>query len=135
VVNKADREGAAELHAQLLAVLRLEEQGHNGRVPEVCMVSALHHRGVDELLDLIEKQAAEHEGQWQARRKRMILREVKEAVVEESRRRILQAIGPEHMATEDLNRILRGEATVAGFVDELFQRVIGTPVEKRGHHG
>ena len=135
VVNKADREGAAELYAQLLAVLRLKEHGHNGRVPEVRMVSALHHRGVGELLDLIEKQAAECDGQWQARRQHMILGEVKEAVLEESRRRILQAFGQERMATEDLNRILRGEVTVAGFVDEIFQRVIGIPVERMEHHG
>ncbi|MEP7152132.1 MAG: methylmalonyl Co-A mutase-associated GTPase MeaB [Nitrospira sp.] len=135
VINKADCEGAGELHAQLLAVLRLNARGHNGRMPEACLVSALHHRGVDELIDLIEQHAAECEGQWQARRQHMIFGEIKEAVLEESRRRILQALGPEQMATEDLHRILRGEVTVAGFVDEILQRVIGTPVEKGEHRG
>jgi hypothetical protein len=65
----------------------------------------------------------------------MIFGEVKEAVLEESRRRILQAVGPERMATEDFARILRGEVTVAGFVDEILQRVIGTSVQKVEHHG
>ena len=135
IVNKADREGSAELHAQLLAVLRLKAQGKKGRIPDVCLVSALHRQGVVEIIDLFEKRAAESEGEWQLRRRHMIFGEVKEAVLEESRRRILQAVGPEHMETEDFQRILRGEVTVAGLVDEIFQRVIGTSVQKVEHHG
>jgi len=135
VVNKADREGAAQLHAQLLSVLRLKAQGKTGRIPDVCLVSALHRRGVVELIDLFEKRAAAAEGEWQFRRRHMIFDEVKEAVLEESRRRILQAVGREQMATEDFQRILRGEVTVAGLVDEIFQRVIGTSIHKVEHHG
>lgn len=135
IVNKADREGSAELHAQLLAVLRLKAQGKKGRIPDVCLVSALHRQGVVEIIDLFEKRAAESEGEWQLRRRHMIFGEVKEAVLEESRRRILQAVGPEHMETEDFQRILRGEVTVAGLVDEIFQRVIGTSFQKVERHG
>ena len=135
VVNKADREGAAQLHAQVLSVLRLKAQGKNGRIPEVCLVSALQRRGVAELIDLCEKQAAESSQDWALRRRHEIVGEVKDAVLEESRKRILQAVGPEQMATEDFQRILRGEVTVAGLVDEILQRVIGTSVQKVEHHG
>jgi hypothetical protein len=90
---------------------------------------------VVELIDLFEKRVAESEGEWQFRRRHMIFDEVKEAVLEESRRRILQAVGREQMATEDFQRILRGEVTVAGLVDEIFQRVIGTSIQKVEHHG
>jgi LAO/AO transport system kinase len=135
VVNKADREGAAQLHAQLLSVLRLKGQETDGHMPEVCLVSALHRRGVAELIDLCEKRAEESAGDWQFRRRHEIVGEVKEAVLQESRRRILQAIGPDRMAAGDFDRILRGEVTVAGFVDEILQRVSGTPVRKAEHDG
>ena len=125
VVNKADREGAAELHAQLRAMLALTARTHDGRTPDTCLVSALRDRGVSDIMDLCEKQAAEHERQWQARRRLAILDEFREAVLEEARKQILLALGPTSVATEDLSRILRGEITVSGFVEEMFHRLIG----------
>lgn len=127
VVNKADRDGATQLHAQLLSVLRLKAHGTNGRTPDVYLVSALRRRGVTELIDLLEKRVLECEGEWRVRRRQEIFEEVKEAVLQESRRRILDAIGPERMATDGFQRILRGEVTVAGLVDEILKRGIGKP--------
>jgi len=135
VVNKADREGAEQLHAQLLSVLRLKGRGRDGRMPDVCLVSALHHRGIGELIDVFKKRAEVSESEWQTRRKQEIFGEVKEAVLQESRKRILQAFGPERMATDDFQRILRGELTVAGLVDEIFQRVIESPAKKGERYG
>jgi hypothetical protein len=55
--------------------------------------------------------------------------------LQESRKRILQVVGPEHMATEDFRRILRGELTVADLVDEILQKVNESPVQKVERYG
>ena len=123
VVNKADSEGAAELYGQLRAILALTARSHGGPMPDACLVSALHDEGVVDIVQLCEKHAAEHEDHWQARRRHAVLDEIKEAVLEESRRRIVSALGPSALATEALSRIARGEITVSEFVDEIFQRM------------
>jgi len=135
VVNKADREGAEQLHAQLLSVFRLKGRGRNGRMPDVCLVSALHRRGIGELIDVFKKRAEESESEWQARRQQEIFGEVREAVLQESRKRILQLVGPERMGNEDFRRILRGELTVAELVDEILQRTIESPAQKVERYG
>jgi GTPase len=125
VVNKADCDGAAQLYAQLLAVLRLNANGQKRSIPETCCVSALHGRGVEELADLFEKRAADSEQVWQARRRQTMVDEVKEAVLEEARQRLSRVLGTGSMTTQDLSRILRGEVTVTGFVDELLRKMTG----------
>ena len=126
VVNKADCDGAPQLYAQLLAVLRLNANGRSMGFPETCLVSALHGRGVEELVDLLEKRAAGSEQAWQTRRRQGMVDEVKEAVLEEARQRVSRALATGALATEDLSRILRGEVTVTGFVDELIQKLTAT---------
>lgn len=133
VVNKADCDGAAQLHAQLLAVLRLYANGQNMGIPETCFVSALHGRGVEELVDLLEKRAADSEQAWQARRRQTMVDEVKEAVLEEARQRLSRVLGTGSIATQDLSRILRGEVTVTGFVEELLRKMTGTREVKEDH--
>jgi GTPase len=133
VVNKADCDGAAQLYAQLLAVLRLNASGRRIGTPETCLVSALHSRGVEELVDLFEKRAAGSEQAWQARRRQTMVDEIKEAVLEEARQRLSRALGTGAFAAEDLSRILRGEITVTGFVDELIQKLSGVREVKDDH--
>jgi GTPase len=133
VVNKADCDGAAQLYAQLLAVLRLNANGQKRSIPETCCVSALHGRGVEELADLFEKRAADSEQVWQARRRQTMVDEVKEAVLEEARQRLSRVLGTGSMTTQDLSRILRGEVTVTGFVDELLRKMTGTREVKEDH--
>lgn len=133
VVNKADCDGAAQLHAQLLAVLRLYANGRNMGIPETCFVSALHGRGVEELVDLLEKRAADSEQAWQARRRQTMVDEVKEAVLEEARQRLSRVLGTGSIATQDLSRILRGEVTVTGFVEELLRKMTGKREVKEDH--
>ena len=133
VVNKADCDGAAQLYAQLLAVLRLNANGRSMGTPETCLVSALHSRGVEELVDLFEKRAAGSEQAWQARRRQTMVDEVKEAVLEEARQRLSRVLGTGAIAAEDLSRILRGEVTVTGFVDELISKLTATREVKDDH--
>ena len=135
VINKADREGALQLHEQLLSILRMKMEGKNERMPDVCLVSAMRNEGVAELVDLIEGRAVKCEHEWKLRRRLELIDEVKEAVLEEARKRMLEAIGPERISREDFERILRGEVTIAGFVDELLQRMTWTPLHKVEHYG
>ena len=135
VVNKSDREGAEQLHAQLLSVLRLKGRGRNRPMPDVCLVSALHRRGIGELIDVFKKRAEDSESEWQTRRQQEIFGEVRESVLQESRKRILQVVGPEGTGNEDFRRILRGELTVAGLVDEILQRTIESPAQKVERYG
>ncbi len=133
VVNKADCNGAAELYAQLLSVLRLNANGQNRSIPASCCVSALHRRGVEELADLLEKRAADSEPAWHSRRRQTMVDDVKEAVLEEARQRVSRVLGTGSIATRDLGRILRGEVTVTGFVDELLRKMTGTREVKEDH--
>ena len=134
VVNKADCDGAAQLYAQLRAALRLNAKAQNRNTPEACLVSALHRRGIEELVDLCEKRAAVSQQDWRIRRKQTMVDEAKEAVLEEARQRLARLLDSNPHATQDLTRLLRGQVTVTGFVDELIQKLIGTR-EVKDHHG
>jgi LAO/AO transport system kinase len=133
VVNKADCDGAAQLYAQLRAVVRLNAKTHNRDTPDACLVSALHHRGVEELVDLCEKRAAISQQAWRIRRRQRMIEEAKEAVLEEARQRLIPLLGTGPHAVQDLTRVLRGEVTVTGFVDELIHKLTGTR-EVKDHH-
>lgn len=133
-VNKADCDGAAELYAQLLAVLRLNANAPHSGGDQACLVSALHGRGVDELVDLCEKRAADSEELWRARRRQAMVDEVKEAVLEEARQRLSRTLAAGPLAIQDVTRILRGDITVTAFVDELLQHMTETR-EVKDQHG
>ncbi len=122
VVNKADREGADRLAAQLLATLRLAGGERHGQPAEVLTVSALKGRGVAGLIDLLEKRCEQEHDRWRARRSLAVEEEVRLAVLEEARRRILHALGNDDAAAEQVRRVLRGEATVTGLVGKLLDK-------------
>ncbi len=83
VVNKADREGAAQLHQQLLAMLTLHQRvredlgrwpsasAASGAVapPVVFSTSAINHEGIPELAAALDLLVANHAADWQARRR------------------------------------------------------------------
>ncbi len=123
-VNSADRPDAEQLYAQLLAVLHLTTRTHrDAPPPQACLLSALYGSGVETLVDLIEARAAAYADSWQTRRRQQVIEEVKEAVLEEARHRVREALGATHQESAQLTRILRGEISVAGFVDELLRKL------------
>jgi LAO/AO transport system kinase len=126
VVNKADCEGAAQLYAQLRAVLRLDSGERKRGMPDTCLVSASRRRGIEELVDLCEKRAALSQPAWEARRRQAMISEVKAAVLEEARQRLIRALNSESVGSRDVNRILRGELAISNFVDGLIQSTTGT---------
>jgi LAO/AO transport system kinase len=124
VVNKADQEGADRLAAQLLATLHLAGgERRPGHPEEVLTVSALKGRGVAELIDLLEKRCEQERDRWRKRRSLAVEEEVRLAVLEEARRRILRTLGNNEAAAEQVRRVLRGETTVTGLVGTLLDKV------------
>ncbi len=132
VINKADRPEAEQLHAALLSALRLEATARAGvgatvssprREARVALVSATQGRGVMELVDAVEADAAAHADQRQARRDRAVREEVREAVVEEVRHRLLGVLAEPGTLTDPVSRVLAGKVSVQDLVEELLKRM------------
>ncbi len=136
VVNKADREGAAQLHQQLLAMLTLHQRVARGPGPMAECVggvgrlfaaaggllhSAINHEGVPELADALDLLVANHAADWQARRRGQSIDEVRQAVVDAVSRRIHDALGANGAASGRLRQVVRGEISLDGLVDQLLR--------------
>ena len=110
VVNKADREGAEALAADLEAVLGLVETDADRR-PPVLLAEALHGRGVDRVLEAVEEHRAAQQRsnrlveRRQARRRREFLDAVHDGLLS-----MLESQGESGDAMADaLGRVERGE--------------------------
>lgn len=118
VINKADMPGADRLHQALLSTLAMgTPEGVGADAPQVLLASATEGRGVDELLDLLEGRLAKDHVEWQIRRDHLVVEEVREAVLEAARRRLLAAIGANGGG---LQGVLAGDETV----EELTRRLL-----------
>ena len=154
VVNKADKPEAAQLHACVLAMLRLgaaevsDALHHHGEVspddnaldeglgtgdrtapgrvaPRAYLVSATTSEGVSALLDDLEALAVEHGDRWTARRQQAVEHEVREAVLEEVRRRLEGVLGADRTVGGRIDDVLRGQASVAELAQQLLEQVSG----------
>jgi LAO/AO transport system kinase len=145
VVNKADREGADALHRELISVLGIGQMldaqlAHDTPdphaadddlvdsvlsrrqpgAPDVFLVSANDGTGIPELQDGLERRADEYRDQWIARRSASVHHDVLDAVYEEARRRIGALLNGR--ARAEVERVLRGDLTVAQLAQELLER-------------
>jgi LAO/AO transport system kinase len=147
VVNKADRPGAAELHAALLNMLQLakaqEECGpfHHldlggqadedtpaprpGAAPEVFLVSSVEQTGVPALLDALEQRADTRAGDWRLRRDAALRHEINQAVLEEVHRRIAAALTDHGADHGRIDSVLAGRQTVRDLADQLIAQAAG----------
>jgi LAO/AO transport system kinase len=132
VVNKADRPDAAELHAQVLAMLKLDAGRDNALVPGATgaphqvaphahLVSASTGDGIGPLIDDLERLAADHHEQWTAVRRQSITLDVREAILEEARRMVDRALGDGLALDARVDEILRGDVTVGAVAQELIR--------------
>lgn len=96
VVNKADRDGAAILQAELKAMIELGAD-RAGWQPPVLEVIATRDEGVDHLLSAIEDHQAWLRRQGMGKKKKMVTEEVKEIVFDEIRRRVSEAIDTDRL--------------------------------------
>jgi LAO/AO transport system kinase len=151
VVNKADRPGSAELHATLLNMLQiaktLETCGpyHHlgieglaiddddapaprpGAAPQVFLVSSVEQTGIATLLDALEKLADTRAGDWRQRRNAALRHEVRQAVLEEVRRRMQAALADHTAGNGRIDSVLTGHQSVADLADQLIRQAAGAP--------
>lgn len=123
VVNKADRQGAKQLHARLLATLNLKQSlgGPSDSVP-ICMTSARDGRGVAELLEVLEAQRDEHGDGWLRHRRQRVEQEVRDAILQEAQHRLAQTLRAGGIDPEQVKRLLQGESTVSELADTLLRQ-------------
>ena len=122
VVNKADRDGAEALAADLEAVLGLVETNADWR-PPVLLTEALHGRGVDRVLEAVREHRRHQERtarlaeRRQARRRREFLDAVQDGLLA-----MLESQGGRGEAlAEALGRVERGDADPLVAAAELLR--------------
>jgi LAO/AO transport system kinase len=120
VINKADMPGADKLQQALLSTLALGSSIHGTaeeESPPVLLAVATERQGVADLMDLLEGRLVTAHREWQARRDGLVVEEVREAVLEEARRRLITAMGANGHALEG---VLRGEERVEDLTTRLL---------------
>ena len=112
VVNKADREGAEALAADLEAVLGLVETDSGDWRPPVLLAEALHDRGVDRVQRAVEEhRAAQERSSRLAERRRERRRREFQDAVRDGLLAMLESQGERGDALADaLGRVERGES-------------------------
>jgi LAO/AO transport system kinase len=115
VINKADISGADHLKRDLMNTLALGAD--EGERPPVLLASATSRTGISEFIDLVEQRTETQSADWQAKRDAGVIEEVREAVLEQARRRILDAMGTNGSTIE---RVLAGDESV----DDLTRRLL-----------
>lgn len=123
IVNKADREEAAEFHAQFLASLRLI--GHDRHPPAaqtVHLVSAREDRGIAELLDGVERRREAEATRWLDQRRDRLGAHLRAVALELAQRR-METVWTALAGSDDpVGRVLHGETTLAELASELLRR-------------
>lgn len=149
VVNKADRPDASQLHQHLLAALQTSQMaqldlahpvgdaascaevfqaegtlGEGDATSLVFLCSAANHQGVVELVDALDRITERKAGEWQARREKQALEEIRQAVLEEVRHRVCEVIGNNGSATVRTRSILDGSESLAHLVDDVLRETV-----------
>lgn len=133
VVNKADRDGANQLHAALLASLSLagseRRRTHlDGAAitqhafkqedrSDVFLVSATEDVGIEALVNRLSELTHEMEETWRESRRAGISDELEEAILEEVRQRAKAA-----RTDEDIRKLLEGAVSVEALARDLMER-------------
>jgi LAO/AO transport system kinase len=119
VVNKADRPEAGRLHAELVSMLRLS--GASRADGRTFLVSAGDGRAIDTLADTLAALGARDGPAWQERRRRMIEGEVRDAILEEARRRLGETLDRLPDAAAPVAGVLEGRLSVEDAASQLLQ--------------
>ena len=119
VVNKADRPGAERLFAELNAMLALGDPARER--PPTFLVSSLAHRGIEELVEGVERLAAARNEIRADRRDRSLRQEVAGAVRESAVQWLDRSLHAGTVEERTIERILRGEMSVEQAAAELLE--------------
>jgi len=122
VINKADRDGADRLYAELRATLSMFNPHRHGLTPAIARVCAVDHVGIDELVETIEKRYEAIRDQIASWRRNALQRDVIHAVMEAVYDKVRSQIHSNGQMDKRLRRVLDGSATVEQVADELLER-------------
>jgi len=177
VVNKADRDGAAQLYSQLLSALHMHMvsgRGHHagegpsstvasaggaqqsgdgatltlsqyacsqegaaadsnadvltdlalqaGEEAQIYLVAANDGTGIGELLTGLETRFARHKAQWHRQRRRRIRDEMRDAILETARDRLLTTLNDGDWLDKQIQRVLHEDVTIEVIAQKLLER-------------
>jgi LAO/AO transport system kinase len=97
---------------------------HDADIPPVFLCNATNHEGIRELADAIEAIAARNADKWRAGRHQQALDEIRQAVLEEVRRRVSDVIGKNGTSEIRTLPVLAGEVSLKTLVDEVMQESV-----------
>ena len=92
--------------------------------PPVFLCSASHHGGIRELTDALEAITVRKVDEWRTNRRQQSLDEIRQAVLEEVRRRVSEVIGTNGASTIRTLPVLAGEVSLKHLVDEVMQESV-----------
>jgi LAO/AO transport system kinase len=122
-VNKADRDGADRLVAEIRAMLSLG--AHEGRVPAIVKTEATEDRGIGELLEAVESFRAEAESSGLLVRKRraLLARQLEEVVHDRLLRRVRSRVLTPEETARIVDRMAAREVDPFTAADEVLGRM------------
>lgn len=92
--------------------------------PSVFLVSAANHQNITELVEALEELTARDHAVWREQRNKQVVDEVRQALLEEVRRRVIRTMGTNGKGESRIGRILSGETTVSRLADELMREAL-----------
>lgn len=92
--------------------------------PSVFLVSAANHQNITELVEGLEELTARDQHVWREQRNKQVVDEVRQALLEEVRRRVIRTMGTNGKSESRIGRILSGETTVSRLADELMREAL-----------
>lgn len=96
--------------------------GVNGT--NVFLVSATNHQNITELVDGLEAVTQASTEQWRKQRNDQIVVELQQALLEEIRRRAIDALGRNGEAKQRIERVLRGDESIEDLAHEVMSRAV-----------
>jgi len=122
-VNKADRDGADRLVAEIRAMLSLGT--HEDRVPAIVKTVATEDKGIDELLDAVEefRAGAESSGLLERKRRALLGRQLEEVVHDRLMRRVRSRVLTAEETARLVDRMAAREVDPFSAADLVLERM------------
>jgi LAO/AO transport system kinase len=122
-VNKADRDGADRLVAEIRAMLSLG--AHEGRVPAIVKTVATEDRGIDDLLEAVEafRAQAESSGLLERKRRALLARQLEEVLHDRLLRRVRSRVLTPEETARIVDRMAAREVDPFTAADEVLGRM------------
>jgi len=122
-VNKADRDGADRLVAEIQSMLSLA--AHEAHAPAIVKTVATEDRGIDALLEAVEefRAYAESSGLLERKRRALLARQLEEIVQDRLMRQMRSRVLTPEETARIVDRMAAGEVDPFSAADEVLRRM------------